>query len=200
MLGALIGLGVQGHAANQSAEATAEATAFDLAQKRKALGLQQEQYDRMQALMNPFYESGQQALQGLQQNAQGFGSRLNEIMQMPEMQAMIAEENKNQTNQLRSAGLGRSGAGQLQLANIPVNQAMNYENTLNNRMQSLANQSQTSGMNLNNLNQANVNQQSGLLNQMGNSASRGAIMEGNFNQAGMNAIINGGANVLDYYR
>ena len=198
--GALIQTGLQGHSANEGAEATVEATKADIYQKRLGLEEQQRQYDMMQKLMNPFYQSGQDALKGLEQNAQGFGNRLNEIMMMPEVQQIIADKTGSQTGQLRGMGLGRSGFGQKQLGGIASDTAMGFENVLNNRMQSLANQAQTSGMGLNSMNQANVNAQGNLLGQMGNSAARGAIMQGNFNQAGINSLVQGGANMLDYYR
>ena len=195
-LGALFGAMIGGEQANQGAAATVEGTEQDLYFKNLALDEQQRQYDLNQGLMKPFYESGRNALISSEANSQNFGGRLNDIMQMPQVQEMVERNTRGQQNQLRSMGMGRSGVGQLQLGGIASDTAMSFENMLNNRLQSLAKQAQTGGIGLNTANQSNINNQSNIYSSMGNSAAQGAMMRGNYNQANINNQFQQGANAL----
>jgi len=202
MISGLFGMGMQGHAANDQAAASLEAAEFEAAQNAKAIEQQRGQFDYMNSLLNPYYETGAQSLPYLQEGstAGGYGGRISDIMGQDYMQQAIGENMRGVNDQLASAGGRRSGFGANTATNSIYDMLSNQENMLNQRNQSLAGQTQTTGLNMGNFGAGNANAITRLMGNQADAYSTGINNANAINMQGMNQMINTGAAVADYYR
>ncbi len=91
-------------------------------------------FDAFSALTNPAIRALQEA-----HTASGFGGRLNTIMNDPSFQPIVDERMRAVTDHLGASGLTRSGAGLRDIADVPLDVALNLENQLYGRSMNNAN-------------------------------------------------------------
>lgn len=190
--------GQQAYAGHEGAKAIEQASKQELKFGRMGLGEQRRQFNLMNQLLSPFYESGARQLPSLQARAQA--RDFAELQQQPAIQQLIQENLQDARDKVYSGNLSRSGYGLRQLGASEADTLSAIENLLTNRQQSLSGQAQTTAGSLANLGQQNVNAMTQLLGGMGRTQSQGILGQQNVQAAAMGNLANLGAAAADYYR
>ncbi len=91
-------------------------------------------------LFSPFFNAGQQGIEGLLQGSttEGFGQRLEDILGGSAFGGLVDERQRALQGQLAAGGLTRSGTALEEAAAIPTDLAFQIENALTGRSQNLA--------------------------------------------------------------
>ncbi|MCP3999400.1 MAG: hypothetical protein GY727_00600 [Gammaproteobacteria bacterium] len=198
VFGLIAGAALGGTAADQAATSSVEAAEADIYQKQLGLDEQQRQYDLQNQLLAPFYQAGQASIPQLQRGARGLN--ISQLLQYAPYQQAAQEAQADTRSALGSRGLRRSQFGLEQVASTGVNELSNIESLLNQRAQSLAGQSQTTGFSLGQRGATTTGNISNLLQAQGGAAMANALRQGNIQGQLSQNLVNLGAATLDYYR
>jgi hypothetical protein len=185
----------QGHA---GAKAIDRATASEMRMGQLGLEQQRKQFDMMNELLQPFYQSGAAQLPFLQQGA--MQQDFSQLRNQSPIQQLIGQRVQDTRSALSTPGLTRSGYGLKQMGSAESDALSEIEQLLTGRRQSLAGQAQTTGANLASLGNTNVNAITGLLGGMGDAQARGIIGNQQLRSATMSNLADLGAAAYDYYR
>lgn len=198
---AAVGLVTSGINNHEGSGAIDSASDYQIQAGLQGLDQQRNAFDLAQEYQQPFFQAGHAQLPYLQQGAGagGFGETMRQLLQGGSLNPMIEQQQQQGMNQLSQAGLMRSGFGANQMARIPMQAAMNAENTLANRQQSLAGMGQTAGLNLGAAGQAHAGSMGALLQGMGAAQASGTLGKAQLQNQFTNNAIKLGSSVANNY-
>jgi len=136
-------MGIVGEVFGDVVDGITGQTAADAA---KRSGYQQaDQFNKIYDLYKPVADAGRAQLEPLSAGATaaGYGQNIGDILNSGALQPMIQDRQNAATSYMAAHGLRRSGAAVREAANIPSDLAMQIENELNRRRQSIAGIGQT---------------------------------------------------------
>lgn len=111
----------------------------------KSAAQQQAQFDKIISLYQPSVDAATRQYPFLEESAtaEGYGNNIGDILKGGSLDPLIKDRQDAATNYMAARGLRRSGAAVREAANIPTDLAMQVEQELTRRRQSLAGQGQT---------------------------------------------------------